>query len=64
VKLVEKPYHKSANALLIHRSAVPLPRWGRLFAKSKFEDYCNKVKTKKRRAISLFVFLIQAFQLE
>jgi hypothetical protein len=30
VKLVEEPYHKSANALLIHHFVVPLPRWGRL----------------------------------
>jgi hypothetical protein len=37
VKLVEEPYHKSANDLLIHHFVVPLLRWRRLFDKSKFE---------------------------
>jgi hypothetical protein len=41
VKLVEEPYHKSANALLIHHFVVPLLRWRRLFDKSKFEGLLN-----------------------
>jgi hypothetical protein len=47
VKLVEEPYHKSANALLIHHFVVPLLRWRRLTYKSKFERASKQNTIKK-----------------
>ena len=68
-----KTYSKFVNDLLIHRVAVPLLRWRRLFDKSKFETInsnftCNTIaegfRFKSSRCIITTRLLLPPFLVE
>ena len=59
MRLIEKPYCKSANDLLIHRVAVPLLRWRRLFDKSKFEHSVEFVYKLYHTMVRIATFLLK-----